>query len=217
MAKQNFTFAQLAKLGYIEVDGKMVKADTQVAKGRVEKLQTDLYINLPDMEMSPLKLMAMFNEEGLRRNLEQTSGLYTFQLPTGEILNIRHEFKISPCPAPRMTNSDKWKTDPYHADPEKRQRKAVTKYYDWRDTFRILCAKQGYVLDEVLRVVFVMPMPKYLSRKKREMRLGQPHKQRPDTDNMIKSIKDSFNVDDGYVWDERGVKVWGEEAKILIF
>lgn len=140
-----------------------------------------------------------------------------FQLPTGEMLYCKFIFDLAPCPAPRMTRSDQWKTDPYHPDPRKRQRKPVAKYFTWRNAFIAECEKVGYTLGETLRVLFIIPMPQYFSRKKRETYNGQPHKQRPDTDNMLKSIKDAFKVDDGYVWDERGVKLWGEKGQIIIF
>ena len=35
-----------------------------------------------------------------------------------------------------------------------------------------------------------------------------------DTDGVI---KDSFKVDDGFVWNETGVKIWGEFGMIIIF
>lgn len=134
-----------------------------------------------------------------------------------EVIHPKFIFDIAPCPAPRMSRSDKWKTDPYDPDPTKRQRPIVTRYFKFRDDFRELCRQQGFELDERIKALFIIPFPESYSEKKRKNLLGQPHKQRPDCDNYLKSILDSFKVDDGYVWDGRTVKIWGTEGKIIIF
>ncbi len=38
-------------------------------------------------------------------------------------------FDVIPMGAPRMTQSDRWKTNPNHVDPRKRQRTSVTSYF----------------------------------------------------------------------------------------
>lgn len=138
-------------------------------------------------------------------------------LPTGERVYIKHRFDIDPCAAPRMTRKDKYYLDPNHSDPKKRQRKAVTKYFGWKITFTLLAKQQGYSLTEVLRVIFIIPMPAGLSEKEKNARRGHKHQIRPDTDNYTKALKDSFGLDDGHVWDERSIKVWGDKGQILIF
>lgn len=233
-----YTLEQLKKLGLIEVDGIYVKSSSQVAKGKVDKIEPGFkydssktrvigslntnedgtiwvdYFSIP--EPTPEEFMHRFKEQGFIYTKPIPQGEY-YQLPTGEQIQVKYKFEIKPQPAPRMTKSDIWKTDPFHADPLKRQRPPVTRYFKWQRDFIALANKSGYTLQETLRVLFIMPMPKYLSIKKCEMKLGQPHKQRPDTDNMMKSIKDVFKSDDGFVWDERGVKVWGEIGMIIIF
>ena len=63
----------------------------------------------------------------------------------GEPLNIESEryildhkrrfylFDVIPMGAPRMTQSDKWKTNPNHIDPMKRQRRSVMNYYAFKN------------------------------------------------------------------------------------
>ena len=214
MSRVPYTAEQLKKLGLVEKDGVYVTVSSLVAK-KVDKLpslieQAKPYVD--SITKSQLS-MQMFIDTGIILIPPTES----FVLPNGEIIHPKYCFDLCPFPAPRMTRSDKWKTNPYHKDPAKRQRKPVTRYFAWRNEFITQADKMGYRLGETLRVVFILPMPKYFNRKKRGTLMGQPHKQRPDTDNMIKSVKDAFNVDDGYVWDERGIKIWGDKGQIIIF
>lgn len=113
---------------------------------------------------------------------------------------------INPKPAPRMVRSDKWK-----------KRSIVTDYFSWRNAFRLLCNQAGYkVLEPVLDITFIIAMPGSWSEKKRVLMDGKPHQQRPDRDNLLKSVQDAFNVDDGFVWAGRTTKVWGYTGKIMI-
>lgn len=133
------------------------------------------------------------------------------------IENIKHVFKIKPCPAPRMTKSDRWKIDPNHPDKRKRQRPAVTRYFQFRKNFMAECFKNKYDLEDVLNLCFVLEMPKSWSIKKKNSNRYCPHQSRPDRDNMLKSVQDAFSKDDGYVWDGRTLKIWGDEDMIIIF
>jgi len=127
-----------------------------------------------------------------------------------------YNFKIDPCPAPRMTRSDKWKTDPNHKDPRKRQRECVRKYFAFRQEFIALCKEQKYQLQDTLDIVFYLPMPESWSKKKKIEMFMKPHQQRPDADNLTKSVLDSFGIDDGFVWSITAKKYWDNEGRILI-
>lgn len=208
MAKQNDTLGDWAKQGFVLVGDKLVKSEKLVAD-KVEKIKYENFAPIKDSH----KFTGLFDTQEV--NIDYL--LISFTLPNGEVIKPLFTFDLAPFPAPRMTRSDKWKTNPNHPDPLKRQRKPVQRYFAWKNAFISMCNEKGYTLQETIRVLFIMPLPKYLSRKKREMKVGQPHKQRPDTDNMIKAVKDAFKADDGFVWDERGVKIWGETGKIIIF
>ncbi|WP_336242107.1 RusA family crossover junction endodeoxyribonuclease [Enterobacter cloacae] len=45
---------------------------------------------------------------------------------------------------------------------------------------------------------------------------GQPHQQKPDLDNLKKSLLDALFEDDSHIWDARTSKVWGEIGMIII-
>lgn len=134
-----------------------------------------------------------------------------------EIERIDYIFYTKPCPAPRMSQSDKWKVNPDHKDPNKRQRPVVTRYYAFRDSFRALTKKADWQLPEVLNIIFLIEIPRTWSGKKKREHLFKPHKQTPDRDNYLKAVQDTFDVDDGFVWDGRTSKLWSHTAAILVY
>ncbi len=132
-------------------------------------------------------------------------------------ITIVHEFDIKPCPAPRMTQSDKWRLDPYHTNPKQRQRPPVTRYFAFKEQFNKLCDANGYNLTAVLKILFVVEMPISWSKKKQFEMNHKPHQQRGDTDNLVKSVLDSGGLEDGFVWNIHAIKLWGYKPKIIIF
>lgn len=114
-------------------------------------------------------------------------------------------FHVSPCPAPRMTRADAWKDRP-----------CVLRYRQFRDELRREATRVGYTLQPVLHITFVLPMPESWSARKREKMVGLPHRGRPDRDNLLKAFQDTFGGDDGFVWDGRTTKVWGQSGQIIV-
>jgi len=212
MSRVQYSSEQLKKLGLIETDKGFVKASSLVAKPKdVEKIEPDMMFGKQGMDAQ--KMFDVYNNTGMIFMETKES----FKLPNGELVKIKYSFDINPCPAPRMTRRDAIFLDPEHIDPNKRQRAAVTRYFTFKRTFTWLAQQNGFKLSETLRVVFIVPMPKYWNKNKIEVNLHQPHKQRPDVDNFCKALMDSSGVDDGYVWDVRAIKLWGEKGQIVIF
>ena len=75
-------------------------------------------------------------------------------------------FDICPVSAPRMTQSDRWKTNPDHPDINKRQRPAVTKYFAYKNLITLQKNLMNYEVKSVLDVLFLIPMPKSWSIKR---------------------------------------------------
>jgi len=125
--------------------------------------------------------------------------------------------EMMPCPAPRMTQSDKWKTNPDHYDPRKRQRPRVTRYFLFKNEFNALMLKHKFTLNDNFNVCFIMPIPDSYSKKKKQSLLYTPHKQKPDRDNLLKSVQDASGMDDGHFWDGRVTKIWGEKPMIIFY
>lgn len=134
-----------------------------------------------------------------------------------KIDSVRFIFEIAPCSAPRMTRSDKWKTNPNHADPRKRQRECVRKYFAYKKEFKLICMLANYKLEKCIDVCFVIEMPESWSEKKKKLMDFTLHEQRPDRDNMLKALQDSFDLDDGIVSDGRTLKIWGRKGLTIIF
>lgn len=220
MSKENSGLDVWARKGFIMVDGKLVKSETLVTTGRIEKLPSLIETAIPlvnDITIAMLK-MKQFREHGIA--FIEVHNNETFLLPDGSYIDVLYKFDISPCPAPRMTQSDQWKTDPYHNDPSKRQRKPVAKYFAFRDKLVFLCKESGYKLTGTLNILFIIPMPKSWTKKKQLEMYNQPHQIRPDRDNYLKAFQDAFDGDDGFVWDGRTIKLWGvpgETGEIIIF
>ncbi len=110
-------------------------------------------------------------------------------------------YDINPVPKPRQTRADKWK-----------QRECVMRYRAFADE----CRLKGVTVEPGDSVVFVMPMPKSWSKRKREMHNGMPHTQRPDLDNLVKALLDAVHVDDSHIWKLTAEKRWGEVGAIII-
>lgn len=111
-------------------------------------------------------------------------------------------YLIEPVPKPRMTQSDKWK-----------KRKCVENYWLFKD--------QVAAFDVVLpvsgaHVIFYLPMPKSWSAKKKKAMQFQPHRQRPDVDNLLKALADGVYGQDEIIWDIRVSKFWDYAGSIVI-
>lgn len=125
------------------------------------------------------------------------------------------ELKVNPVPAPRMTDSDRWKT-PGNKNPNYRQRLCVTRYFEFKTKIQWWCKKYKYQLSPDLNVRFYIEMPKSWSDKKRRQNNMTHHQQKPDLDNLIKSFMDSFGIDDSFVHTIHAEKMWAYEGMIVI-
>ena len=106
---------------------------------------------------------------------------------------------VAPCSKPRMTRADKWK-----------KRQCVTKFFAFRDAvrqFQETHAISWWSFD----IEFYIEMPKSWSKKKKSLHNGQPHNQRPDLDNLVKSWCDSVFEEDSVVWRFKASKRWTDQ------
>ena len=110
-------------------------------------------------------------------------------------------YKITPVSKPRQTQRDRWKKRP-----------VVLRYHAYKDELRLRRVK----LPECHHVTFILPMPPSWSKKKQEALYGQPHRQRPDADNLLKGLWDALYEEDSHIWDCRVTKIWGTEGMIKV-
>lgn len=111
-------------------------------------------------------------------------------------------YSITPIGKPRQTRADKWK-----------QRAPVMRYRAFCDEVRL---SKVVMPESGSHITFVIPMPQSWSQKKRAAMIGKPHQQKPDIDNLTKSLLDAIYDDDAHIWDIRTSKIWGEEGQIII-
>ena len=105
---------------------------------------------------------------------------------------------------PRMSQRDTWKKRP-----------CVNRYYQFKDSLKAEWGDRE--LTDSFWIVCHIPMPKSWSKKKREQMRGQPHRQKPDADNITKAFKDSLYKEDSIVWDERCTKFWADNGAIEVY
>lgn len=126
-------------------------------------------------------------------------------------------FDVIPVGAVRMTQSDKWKTNPNHSDPKKRQREAVQKYFEYKDKVREQAQLMKFHLQGVLEIVFLVPMPFTWSEKKKVRHNRKPVETRPDIDNYVKAFMDALETEDGFVWKVIAEKRYSYKGSILVY
>jgi Holliday junction resolvase RusA-like endonuclease len=140
-------------------------------------------------------------------------GLFQTPVPiVGEVITVRTLKLIvtaDPMGAVRQTRADRW-----------RKRPCVLEYEAYREVVREQVVKQsGGELPSVpdgANMVFTIMMPHSWSDKKKGRMCGQPHRQRPDKDNLEKAILDALFAEDGAVWKGSQKKVWGRFGQVEI-
>ena len=110
-------------------------------------------------------------------------------------------YEIVPVPKPRMTQADRWKKRP-----------CVLRYFDYKDKLR----EMGAELTNDSEIIFVLPMPKSWSMKKKYEMFRKPHQQRPDIDNLFKAYADAILDEDKHIYRMRAIKIWGDVGEIVV-
>ena len=121
-------------------------------------------------------------------------------------MKVLYTFDVEPVAKPRMTRRDRWAKRP-----------CVLRYWDFVDALKAEAVKNQYDPPDIISVCFVLPMPSSWSARKREGMRHKPHRQKPDTDNLIKAFKDALLKDDKTVHTYGFMhKCWGDVGQILI-
>ena len=126
-------------------------------------------------------------------------------------------FDVVPMGAVRMTQSDKWKTNPNHLDPLKRQRKVVQRYFNMKNIVMQQAKEMGYVLDKTIDAVFLLPMPDSWSLKKKRRMNKMRHEVKPDWDNLAKGFCDALCKNDQQIYFGKIEKRWAFRGSIIVF
>jgi Holliday junction resolvase RusA-like endonuclease len=87
------------------------------------------------------------------------------------------------------------------------------RYRAFADELRL---KYSEDLPDSVLLRFYIKMPKSWSAKKQLEMNGKPHQQRPDFDNLAKSVCDALKEEDSVIWRCLVEKYWAEESAIDI-
>ncbi len=202
----------LKGLGLKMVNGNLVKINADAPKVKIEAIASDSF-NLPKVKgtvFKPTIGKCYVNVTGKPTIIDRKK----FVLDKTRRFYV---FDINPMGAVRMSQSDKWKTDPNHKDPNKRKRKAVVKHHKFADTLRYQANKLGFELGKTLEAVYFVAMPSTWSNKKKKENVGMPHENLLDTDNITKLVKDCLKKQDKEIWWEKCEKRWAYVSSILIY
>lgn len=112
-------------------------------------------------------------------------------------------YDVTPSPKVKQTKSDQWRNPP---------RPAVAKYRAFRDRVQAL----GITIVDGDSITFVLPMPQSWPAKKRAAMDGQPHRQKPDLDNLLGGLFDAaMPLEDCHIAELGALrKVWGQVGSI---
>lgn len=119
---------------------------------------------------------------------------------------VRFTAYLQPMGKPRMTRSDKWK-----------ERPCVLAYREWCDKLRE-AAPPLPDTPGVVEVAAYFEMPASWGKKKKQEMAGQPHRVKPDSDNILKGCCDALISADQTVWNMVITKRWddGQGARMEI-
>ncbi len=108
---------------------------------------------------------------------------------------------------PRMTKKDKWKA-----------RTATSKYWAFKDLLTIIARQQRFTLSNRISIEVEIAMPKSWTPTRKKAMSMQPHMQKPDIDNILKSIQDILLKDDSGIWEVHIIKRWTiiPESRLII-
>lgn len=137
-----------------------------------------------------------------------TTALEKMLAPIEEVELI---ISIDPMGAVRTTGKQMYKDERYK------------RYNEWKRSFYWLVieaskkvghATSDFDWEDILYVEFGMPVSQG---KKYQERIGQPHKMKPDIDNMLKAVLDAMLTEDSTVHSVGGMrKVWAKEGYIKL-
>ena len=117
---------------------------------------------------------------------------------------IRFTIPGPPVPKPAMKRSDAW-----------RKRPCVLRYWAWCDLAR-MCAKaaglpaSSKVVERFEIVAYFAPPTD------KQCRIGKPHKQTPDADNILKAAGDALFKRDEGLYDVSAKKYWAQVSRLEV-
>lgn len=124
----------------------------------------------------------------------------------------RYILNISPQTNIRITQGDKifFQIPEDKLKPSGLKRKRLIQRYNKYklDLFEESRLKQFIMPETGAHVVFYIPVPRSWSKKKKLQHHMEPHRSKPDLDNLIKAMKDAIMREDKTIWEYKLTKRW---------
>lgn len=92
------------------------------------------------------------------------------------------------------------------------KRPPVVRYHAFENEVKL----RKVEIPEIPKIVFHIPMPPSWSEKKKKAHDGQPHRVKPDLDNLLKTVGDSVFKNDAHIWCGWSEKRWSRTGAIEI-
>lgn len=137
-----------------------------------------------------------------------------YAIISGNMVLIEIPWKPEPKARPRVTRNGCY-------DPKNKQKQRDTRFLLWiLSNMPEIRAKASRGCVKNVRMAFVLPIPKSLSKAKREALAGKPHEKKPDGSNLLKWTEDIGNKilwrDDSLLHNVAWSKIWGEHPRTII-
>jgi len=116
----------------------------------------------------------------------------------------------NPVGKPRMTQRDKGRFVKRFGI-----RPCVKKYIDWANSARSQAGRLPERPTGISLEIYIQ-MPDSWSKKKRAKMNGKYHQQTPDSDNILKSVKDALFKEDKTIAYDKAVKFWADRFPRII-
>lgn len=93
-----------------------------------------------------------------------------------------------------------------------KRKRRLEKYNHYKNNLWLRAREAEFEVPEGLfRIVFYMPVPASWSGRKKGAHHMQPHRSKPDIDNLVKAFFDALLKEDKGIWDYRAAKFWINE------
>jgi Holliday junction resolvase RusA-like endonuclease len=94
------------------------------------------------------------------------------------------------------------------------RKRRLVKYNDYKKQLLQVFKQANFEMPESRGdITFFLPVSKSWSAKKKRDHHGQPHRNKPDADNLLKAMKDATMHQDSIVWNVEITKLWTNSEK----
>jgi Holliday junction resolvase RusA-like endonuclease len=123
-----------------------------------------------------------------------------------------------PIPKPRMTAADRGSNRRGKGRGYHRMRPVVQRYVNWCRVAELAAPKDLPASPLTLSITAYLPIPQSWSKKRQRECAGQPHRVKPDADNLLKACSDALWKQDSRIYHMSGTKLYddGQGPRLVV-